>query len=313
MGFLLSVVVPCYNEEENIRAVFERVSAAVKQFDFELLFVNDGSRDNTAEEVRKIIELDGRVKLIDFTRNFGHEAATTAGVEIAKGDAVVILDADLQDPPELIPEMVKLWQEGNQVVYGQRENRKGESLLKKITAKLYYKILSKITDHPIPENTGDFRLMDRRVVDDFKKLHEKNRFFRGLVSWVGYKQTAIRFNRDKRNAGKTKYNYGKLVTLSLDSITSFSTKPLKWITFMGVVVAVLGFIAGIVFIVQKVFWNMSIEGWTSLAVIILFFSGFQIFLIGIVGEYIARMFIEVKDRPLYLVKEIVEKGKKENR
>lgn len=309
---LISVVVPIFNEEDNIQSLYDSLSNVLKEYKYEIIMVNDGSNDCSDNCIKELVEKDPRVKLINFTRNFGHEAATTAGVEYAKGDAVIVIDADLQDPPELILDMIKLWENGYEVIYAQRETRKGETIIKRITASLFYKFLDLISETHIPRNTGDFRLMDRKVVNDFKKFREKNRLFRGLISWVGYRQIGIKFNRNKRHAGKTKYNYFKLFRLALDSITSFSTKPLFFITLVGFMVSLFSFFLGIYFILQKLIFKFPIPGWTSLIVTFLFFNGFQIFLIGIVGEYIGRMFIEIKDRPLYLVEEIVDNQKKNN-
>ncbi|MGE5474762.1 MAG: glycosyltransferase family 2 protein [Ignavibacteriales bacterium] len=308
----LSIVVPAFNEQENILELYNRLKNVLIDYSFEIIFVNDGSNDKSEQMISEIANKDSRVKLINFTRNFGHEAATTAGIEYAKGDAVIVLDADLQDPPEIIPKMVDLWQEGCEVVFAQRSKRQGEPLLKKITSHLFYRFLDIISETHIPKDTGDFRLMDRKVVEDFKKLKEKNRLFRGLATWVGYNQTAIEFERQKRFAGKTKYNYFKLFRLALDSITSFSTKPLFFITILGFFISFLSFIAGIIFIFIKLFYQFPVSGWTSLIITILFLNGFQIFLIGIVGEYIGRMFLEVKDRPLYLIRNIVDTEQKES-
>lgn len=308
-SFLLSLVVPVFNEQENIIELYNRLEKVLKNYRYEIIFVNDGSKDKSVEIINELIYKDKKIKLINFSRNFGHEAATTAGVGYSTGDAVVVIDADLQDPPELIHDMVRLWKEGYEVVYAEREDREGETILKKTTARLFYKFISLISDVHIPKNTGDFRLMDRKVVNDFKKLGEKNRFFRGLVSWLGYNQIGIKFKRVKRFAGNTKYNYGKLIRLSLDSITSFSTKPLSLITLSGSIISLFSFFTGIVLIFIKVFAKFPVSGWTSLIVTLLFLSGFQIFLIGIVAEYIARMFFEIKNRPLYLIKEIVDKEK----
>ena len=307
---IISIVVPVFNEEGNIKRLYERFTCVLREYNYEIIIVNDGSSDDSNYVIKELIQLDTRVKLINFTRNFGHEAATTAGVEYAIGDAIIVIDADLQDPPELIVEMIELWKEGFEVVYAEREKRKGETFFKKISANLFYKFLDLISETHIPRNTGDFRLMDRRVVNDFKLIKEKNRFFRGLISWVGYRQIGIKYKRDKRYNGKTKYNYFKLIRLALDSITSFSTKPLSFITLIGFMVSLFSFMLGVLFIFIKLIYKFPVSGWTSLIITLLFFNGFQIFLIGIVGEYIARMFIEVKNRPLYLIREIIDNENK---
>lgn len=307
--FLLSIVVPVFNEEANINALFSRLKPALQPFNYEIVMVNDGSTDNSLSVIMELMKTESSIKLINLTRNFGHEAATTAGVDNTKGDAVVVIDADLQDPPELIPEMINLWKEGYEVVYAQRESREGETWIKKASSKLFYKFMSKLSDIPIPQNTGDYRLMDRKVVDDFKRIKEKNRFFRGLVCWVGYNQIGIMFKREKRHSGKTKYNYFKLLKLSLDSVTSFSSKPLFFITVLGFAISLFSFLLAVFFIFIKIILKFPVSGWTSLIVTLLFINGFQVFLIGLVGEYIARMFIEVKDRPLYLIKEIIDNSR----
>lgn len=308
---LFSIVCPAYNEAQNLESLRDEINKTLKKYNYELIIVNDGSCDNSLEIMKSLADKYSEVKILDLTRNFGHEAATSAGIKHAKGDAIIVLDADLQDPPELIPEMIEKWNEGFDVVYGTRRSRDGETSIKRITSKLFYKVLNYFSDISLPLNTGDFRLMDRKVVNEFNKLKEKNRFFRGLVTWVGYNQTGIKFDRHKRNSGKSKYNYLKLIKLALDSITSFSTKPLSFITLTGILLSTLSFILGLLFIVIKIFFEFPVSGWTSLIVTLLFLFGYQIFAIGIVGEYIARMFIEVKDRPLYIVKEFY-KGENEH-
>jgi glycosyltransferase involved in cell wall biosynthesis len=304
--YFLSVVIPVYNEEENIDFLYKRLHNVLKQFKYEIIMVNDGSTDNTVYKIKRLIKNDSRVKLLNFSRNFGHEAATTAGVEYSNGEAVVVIDADLQDPPELIPAMINLWRQGYEVVYAQRKTRGGETLFKKATSSLFYKFMNIISDIPIPLNAGDYRLMDCRVVADFKNLTERNRFFRGLITWLGYKQIGIQFRRESRHAGITKYSYLKLIKLSLDSITSFSIKPLSLITYIGFFLSILCVLAGIVFIFVKIYMKFPVPGWTSIIVVILFMGSFQIFIIGIIGEYVGRMFIEVKSRPLYITKEVID-------
>ena len=308
MDKTISIIVPVFNEENNIQPLYNELSKILIDTRYELIFVNDGSTDNSVVEICRLLENNNRIKLIDFSRNFGHEAATSAGVDYANGDAAIILDADLQDPPSLIPKMVKLWQEGYDVVYGVRESRDSETFLKKMTSKLFYRCVRLLVDIKIPVDTGDFRLIDRKVINDFKRLPEKNRFFRGLISWIGYKQIGIKFKREKRHSGKTKYNYFRLVRLAFDSITSFSTKPLTFITFIGFLMWFFSLIMVFFFIIMKILYNYSVPGWTSLVVIVLSFSGFQILLMGIMCEYLARMFIEVKNRPLYLINRIIDKN-----
>jgi len=309
--FLLSIVVPVYNEEGNLQKLYDELIETISTYNYEIIFVNDGSMDASKEIIQALILKDSRIKLIDFSRNFGHEAATSAGVIKSKGNAVVIIDADLQDPPELIHKMVDKWQQGYQVVYAIRGDREGEKKFKKFTSSLFYKIMDYMADIQIPRNTGDFRLIDEKVVADFRKLKEKNRFFRGLICWVGYKQTGITFDRLERFSGQTKYNYLKLFRLAMDSITSFSVKPLQVITLFGVILSSISFLLILIFIVIKLFLKFPVSGWTSLIITILFFSGIQIFIIGIVSEYISRMFIEIKNRPLYLIDKIYSKEEKD--
>ncbi len=303
----ISIVVPMYNEEDNISELYDRLNTVMKKLShlqYEYIFVNDGSFDHTYENLVSIADKDENIIVVNFTRNFGHEAATTAGIINSNGDAVIIIDADLQDPPELIMDMIKKWEEGYEIIYAKRKSRKGETFLKKITSKLFYRVFNMLTDTKMPKDTGDFRLIDRKVANDFKKLKEKNRITRALINWIGYNQTHIFFDRDKRFSGKTKYNYFKLIRLAIDSITSFSTKPLTFIVFTGLLLSLLSFATGIIFILIKLFTSIPINGWTSTVVLVLFLNGFQIFLLGIVGQYIARISVEVKERPLYLIRNI---------
>jgi dolichol-phosphate mannosyltransferase len=271
---------------------------------YELLFINDGSKDTTVQKLIKIREHDKTVKLIDFSRNFGHQIAISAGMDFASGDAVVIIDADLQDPPELILEMITKWKEGYDVVYAKRIERKGETYFKKKTASLFYRTLRALTDIDIPIDTGDFRLMDRKVCNEMKTIQEKNRFVRGLVSWVGFKQTAVEYERDERFAGETKYPLKKMLKLSLDGITTFSYKPLKLANYLGISLSMLGFIYMLVVFYQKLFTNTTINGWSSIIIIQLLFSGIVLIMLGVIGEYIGRIYDEAKNRPLYIVREV---------
>lgn len=303
----LSVVVPIYNEEQVIETTYRRLTDVLEALGepYELVFVNDGSRDRTAEIVRNLCRKDKRIKFIDFSRNFGHQIAVTAGMDYASGRAVVLIDADLQDPPEIIPEMVKRWREGCDVVYGKRIARKGETWFKKATAKLFYRFLRSMTAVHIPVDTGDFRLMDRKVVDVMKAMRERSRFVRGLVSWAGFRQTAVEYVRQERYAGETKYPLGKMLRLSADAITSFSTKPLKLAGILGFVLSGVGFIYLLVVLYQRVFTDTTVPGWTSLIVISLLFHGITLILLGILGEYIGRIYEEAKGRPLYVVAETI--------
>lgn len=302
--FLLSVVVPMYYEEEVAEECHNRLTAVMLEnnFNYELIFVNDGSTDKTPEILQSIAEKDPNSKVVNFSRNFGHQAAVTAGVQVAKGDAIVIIDADLQDPPELISDMVKLWQNGNDVVYAKRKKRKGETWFKLTTAKYFYKFLDSMSDTKIPQNTGDFRLIDKKVAEVFLQLPERNRFIRGMISWVGFKQVAIEYVRDERFAGETKYPLKKMIKFAKDGIIGFSSKPLKLITTLGLFSVLISFIILIYTLVSKILQADIEQGWTSIMVAISFFSGVQLLSLGIVGEYIARIYDETKGRPLYIIK-----------
>ncbi|MBC7765375.1 MAG: glycosyltransferase family 2 protein [Hyphomonadaceae bacterium] len=307
---LLSVVVPMYYEELVAGACYGRLTAVLEKMDmpYEIVFVNDGSKDKTFDILKGFAVTDKCVKIINFSRNFGHQMALTAGVTYAKGDVVVVIDADLQDPPELIPDMVALWREGWEVVYAKRKKRKGETWFKLLTAKMFYRILDKLSDVKIPTDTGDFRLMDRKVVDAFKQLPERNRFIRGMVSWLGFKQTPIEYERDQRFAGETKYPFKKMLKFAWDGIVSFSLKPLKIVGYLGIAsmgFAICLFIYSVAIRLLNIETNPAIPGWTSLMTAITFFSGVQLLSIAILGEYIGRIYDESKGRPLYLITELV--------
>jgi dolichol-phosphate mannosyltransferase len=298
----LSVVIPAYNEDENIEPMCERLTAALDGVvdGLEILFVDDGSIDDTWDTVCRLAEGEGTVRGLRFARNFGHQAALTAGVDAARGRAVVIIDADLQDPPEVIPEMVARWREGYEVVYGQRAAREGETVFKRGTAALFYRILQSITNVEIPVDTGDFRLMGPKAVAAFRSLPERNRFIRGLVSWIGFPQTAVLYERRARHAGETKYPFRKMLRFALDGITSFSFLPLRIATVVGFIVSLLSFLYIVIVVVLKSL-GINYPGYTSMMASILFLGGVQLIMIGVLGEYLARVFDEVKRRPLYLV------------
>ncbi|MBC6315069.1 glycosyltransferase family 2 protein [Listeria grandensis] len=301
----ISVVIPLYNEEAVIEQTYHRLKNVMENLamDYELLFVNDGSKDATLSLVQALSFTDPHVKCLVFSRNFGHQIAITAGTDYANGDVVIIIDADLQDPPELIPEMVQKWQQGYDVVYAQRIKRNGETFFKKWSAKMFYRALHKLTDVEIPVDTGDFRLMDKKVYNELKKLNEKNPFVRGLVSWLGFKQTALAYERDERAAGETKYPLKKMLKLSMDGMTSFSYQPLKLASYAGVALSSAGFIYMFIVLFQTLFTNTTVSGWSSMIIIQLLFSGFVLIILGMIGEYIGRIYDEVKDRPLYIVAE----------
>lgn len=300
-----SVIIPMYNEEAVIKETYKRLKKVMDTTGetYELIFVNDGSRDRCAEIIKDYAYWDETVKLIDFSRNFGHQIAITAGMDYAQGNAVVIIDADLQDPPELILQMIDRWKEGYDVVYAKRIKRNGETRFKKWSANLFYRVLRASTEISIPVDTGDFRLMDRRVCDELKRLPENNRFVRGLVSWVGFRQTAIEYERDERLAGETKYPLKRMIKLSLDGITSFSHKPLKLAGYMGMLLSGAGFLYLIYVLYLALFTDATSKGWPSVIAIMLIFNGFVLVMLGILGEYVGRIYDETKGRPLYIVRQ----------
>ena len=311
----ISVVIPMYYEEEVAQECYNKMTQVlsnIKDYDYEIICVNDGSKDKTLPILEKIAEEDKKVKVISFARNFGHQCAVTAGLKYVTGDAIVIIDADLQDPPELIPEMLKLWENGNEVIYGKRKTREGESKFKLLTAKMFYNTLNALSDVDIPKDTGDFRLVDRKVVDVINSLPEHNKFLRGLFSWVGFKQKAFEYERKERFAGKTKYPLKKMLKLASDGIIGFSSKPLKIVGGLGIVTICISFIILIYAILSFAFkWNQLAPGWTSLMVATTFFSGVILISLWMIGEYISRIYDETKGRPQYIInKEInIEENK----
>jgi len=304
---LLSIVVPLYNEELVIDTMYEKLTSVMAEndiLDYEIVMINDGSRDATEMKAKAICSKDEKVKLINFSRNFGHQIAITAGMDKTRGRAVVIIDADLQDPPEVIIEMLKKWKEGYDVVYGVRTKRKGESWFKLATAHLFYRILKKLTSVEIPVDTGDFRLMDRKVVLELSKMKEKARFVRGMVSWVGFKQTKVEYVRSERYAGETKYPFKKMLQFALNGILSFSQTPLKLSSSLGFFSAGVALCLMFYALASKLL-GYSVSGWTSVMLAVLFLGGVQLITIGILGEYVGRIYEESKDRPLYVIKEEV--------
>ena len=300
-----SIVVPAYNEENTLAEFYARLSKVLQSLDggSEILFVNDGSTDETEKILQQLHQKDPRVRILNLSRNFGHQVAITAGIDLAQGRACLIMDADLQDPPEVIPEMARLWRNGYEVVYGLRKKRFGESRFKLATASLFYEALKHLAHIEIPQNVGDFRLLDRKVVDALKKLPERNRFVRGLVSWVGFRQTDLLYERDARYAGETKYPFLKMLEFALDGITSFSAIPLRLATWMGLLCSFASFLFILWVIGAKLFTDRTVLGWASLMGAVLLIGGVQLFTIGILGEYIGRIFDEAKQRPLYLIRE----------
>ena len=301
----ISIVIPMYYEEQVAEECYKRVTGVlknIKEYDYEILFVNDGSKDRTLEILEKIAKENDKVKIISFSRNFGHQAAVTAGLKYVTGDAVVIMDADLQDPPELIPDMLKHWEEGYEVIYGKRKTRDGESAFKLFTAKAFYTTLNKLSDVEIPKDTGDFRLVDRKVVDVINSLPEHNKFLRGLFSWVGFKQYAYEYERKERFAGKTKYPLKKMLKLAQDGILSFSTKPLKIVGGLGILSVIISIAILLYSILSFAFsWNNLTPGWTSLMCTMTFLGGVILISLWMIGEYIARIYDETKQRPQYIV------------
>ncbi len=307
-AFILSVVVPCYNEEPVIRETHRRLAQVLEKLDgarFEIVYVDDGSRDRTAQLLGELSEEDGRVRVVRLSRNFGHQIAVTAGLEHARGAAVVVIDADLQDPPEVIREMFARWRAGAHVAYGEREERAGETRFKLWTAKIFYRLMNQLSKVQIPLDTGDFRLMDRRVVDALLEMPERDRFLRGMVAWVGFRQVAVRYVRAPRFAGTSKYPLLKMVRFAMDGVISFSFTPLRLAVWTGFIAIAVAF-AGIVYaVLLRFFFDEShwVRGWASLFVAVLFMGGVQLISLGIIGEYVGRIYGEVKQRPLYFVRE----------
>ena len=303
---LYSLIIPIYNEEDNIPLLYQRVKAVMDGLgDCELIFINDGSRDTSLQLIRDLKAQDQRVCYLSFARNFGHQIAVTAGLNFARGKAVIILDADLQDPPELLPDLIEQWQRGYQVVYAQRTKRKQESWFKRLTAYIFYRLLQRLADVKIPADTGDFCLMDRRVVDLLNAMPERNRYIRGLRSWVGFRQTAVKFERDPRYAGEVKYTFRKSFRLAINSLVSFSIVPLRLATYLGLFSALMALLMAVLVLYWRLFQvNSPITGLATIVIAILFLGSVQLICIGILGEYIGRIYDEVKGRPLYTLAEV---------
>lgn len=305
---LYSIVAPVFNEEGNLGHLYERLTSILEPItpEYEIIFVDDNSKDDSLKILESINQKDPRVKIIKLSRNFGHQSAITAGLDYAQGDAVITMDADLQDPPEVIPQLIEKYKEGYEVVYAQREERKGETIFKQWTASLFYRIMRCLTDIEIPVDSGDFRLIDRKALDSLKGMQEKNRFLRGLVSWVGFKQIGVKYQRDSRSAGKTKFTFRKMLRFAIDAISSFSHVPLKAATLLGFVVSFMSCILLLwVIFVHFAYTNQPKTGWPSLMISILFIGGVQLIAIGIIGEYLGRIYDEVKNRPIYILDKTV--------
>jgi glycosyltransferase involved in cell wall biosynthesis len=301
-----SIIAPCFNEEGVLHELHRRIRQVMDQTGepWELVLVNDGSRDRTPEIMRELHAADPWVKVVDFARNFGHQIAVTAGLDYAQGDAVVIIDADLQDPPEVILDMIERWKEGYEVVYAVRTQRKGETWFKEFTAKLFYRIIYRITDVDIPLDTGDFRLMDRKAVEAIKGMRERHRFIRGMTSWVGFRQAGVYYVREERFAGETHYPFRKMFRFALDAITGFSYAPLQLATYLGFIIAGLSALAALLVIYARLFMGAApFYGQATTLVVVLFLGGIQLITLGIIGEYLGRIYDEVRGRPLYIVRE----------
>lgn len=301
----ISVVVPVYNEEEVLPEFYKRITAVMDALEHrtELVFVDDGSTDGTRALVSKLRDGDPRIALVHLSRNFGKEIAMTAGLHHARGDAIIVIDADLQDPPELIPELLRRWQDGFDAVYAKRSSRDGETLLKRTTAALFYRLIQQASRVKIPEDTGDFRLLSRRAVDALAQLPEQHRFMKGLFAWIGFRQCAVLYRRDPRLAGKTKWNYWRLWNFAIEGITSFTIAPLKMATYVGLLTALGAFAYGVYMIVRTLVYGNPVAGYPSLLVIVLFLGGMQLVALGVLGEYIGRVFDESKRRPLYFLEQ----------
>lgn len=312
----ISILIPAYNEQGALRHLYERLNKLAGEtadYDFEFLFVNDGSRDRTLEIIKEYAATDSRISYVNLSRNYGKEIAMIAGLDHVTGDATVIIDADLQDPPELIPTMIKYWQEGYDDVYARRTSRRGETWIKKLTSSVFYRVLQHSTRIPIQQDTGDFRLLDRRCVEALRQIRESQRYTKGMFSWIGYKKKEITYERDPRIAGETKWNYFSLANLAIEGIVSFTTSPLRFSTYVGIVVSFFAFIYMLFLVVRTLIHGSDLAGYPSMMAAILFLGGVQLLSLGIIGEYIGRIFNETKQRPLYFVEEYRGRGKIEHK
>lgn len=312
----VSYIFPIYNESQNIEVLYKTISellSPIKKYSFEIIFINDGSSDDSLEKLVKLHKKDNRITIINFSRNFGHQLAVTAGLDQAIGDAVIIMDSDMQDPPVISLRLIEEWEKGYEVVYAQRRSRK-DTFFKKLTAKWFYIILEKLADISIPRNTGDFRLLDKKVVNELGKFRERDRFLRGLVSYVGFKQTGVLFDRDERHAGETGYPLKKMLKFAIDGILGFSTVPLRMISQFGLAISVLSFLGILYAIVMRVFWpGVTVPGWTLMIIAVLFIGGIQLIMLGVLGSYIGRIYSEAQGRPLYIVSSVFTARKYETR
>jgi dolichol-phosphate mannosyltransferase len=301
-NFIVSIIIPCYNEESNIAQIYNSLLSYIKDFNYEIFFIDDGSTDNTLENIKTINKSDKQVKFISFSRNFGHQNALKAGYDSAKGDCVICLDSDLQHPPELIPEMINLWQKGYKIVSTKRKDKSSE-FFKKITSKIFYRVINKLSEVKIEDGAADFRLLDKQVVQELKKLNEKFLFYRGLIPWLGFSQIQLEYLASPRFSGRTKYSFSKMLHFASDGITSFSVKPLKVSIYIGFTIAFVAFLYILYAIYIAIFTDKAVAGWTSTIISVLFIGGIQLVMIGIVGNYLGKLFIENKKRPNYIIKE----------
>jgi len=305
-NFLLSIVIPVFNEKDNIQPLLKRLLPIISHFQYELIFVDDGSIDPTPKLIKEEAKTNQKIKLISFQRNFGHQMALTAGYQKAQGNCVITLDSDLQDPPEIIKDMILKWQQGAKIVYAQRKKREVDSFLKKTTAQIFYKFINFLSDTRIPDDVGDFRLLDRTVVDFINNLHEQSRFLRGLVAWGGFPAQYVFFDREKRHSGETHYPFSKMLNFALEGIVSFSTKPLRLASYLGFLTGFIGFLGIVYAIIGKLFFTgYLVSGWTAIFVGIMFLGGVQLITIGIIGEYIGKIYQEVQRKPPFLIKETI--------
>ena len=307
----IAVIIPCYNEEDNVKAVYDRLTEVLNStnYQYDLIFIDDGSKDNTLNELLKLYEKDHKVKIIAFSRNFGKEIALSAGLDYADADAVIPFDADLQHPPEVILNLLTKFEEGYDVVNAVRSKRDKESFLKKFTSKAFYRIINKLTNIEIPQDVGDFRLISKNALNAIKEIRERKRFMKGIFAWVGFKTTSVYYERAPRHAGKTKWNYLKLIDLAIEGITSFSTVPLRLASLLGIIVSLTAFLYAVWITISKILYGNPVKGYPSMMVAILFLGGVQLITIGIIGEYVGRIYEEVKQRPLYIVKKVWDADK----
>ena len=305
---LLTIIVPAFNENKTIEEFYARLSMAMNaiQQNYEIVFINDGSQDDTLSIMKRLQDKHGIITIVDLSRNFGKEIATTAGIDTAKGDATVIIDADLQDPPELIEKLIEKWSEGYDVVYAQRKQREGETWLKKRSAELFYRLMQKLGPVKLPINTGDYRMMSEEATEAVKQLREHNRFMKGIFAWIGFPSVGVTYNRDPRYAGETKWNYIKLWSLAIDGITSFTIAPLKLATYLGITIAAASIFYAIYIIFKTLVIGEAVRGFPTLSILILFLGGIQLIFLGVIGGYLGRIFNETKNRPLYFTKQVLQ-------